>query len=105
MPDVALVDEVVDSVVEDVVDLIVVEEVVEDTGLEEVDLVVQPDVGVAYSVPSVTTDTEVTAPSTEPFVHTDGGFPRELIDRSVITEYVDHGRKDERLGNKSWWWC
>lgn len=28
--------------------------------------------------------------STEPFVHTDGEFPKGPIDRLVVTEYVDH---------------
>lgn len=82
-----MVDSMVDLVVEEVIDPVVV---VEEVGLKEVARVVHPYVNVADSVPSVTTDTEVTTPSTEPSVHTDGGFPGGLIDQSVLIEYADH---------------
>lgn len=51
---------------------------------------VQPNVVVVDPVPFVTTDTEVTAPSTEPSMHTDGGFPGGPIDQSVFNEFADH---------------
>lgn len=70
--DVVVVDGVDDSVVEEVAYLVVV---VEDVGLDEVARVVQLDADVVDLVSSVTADMEVTAPSTEPFMHTDGGFP------------------------------
>lgn len=98
-----VVREVVEEVVEEVaaeVDVEVVgvatEEVVgagEVAGVvvDEVDVeVVQLYAIVVDSVPSVTTDTEVTTPSTNPFVHTDRGFPGGPIDRSVLTKYVGH---------------
>lgn len=58
---------------------------------------VRPDAHVAnevaatYPVPSATADTYVTTLSTKPFGHTDGAFPGEPIDRSVLIEYADHG--------------
>lgn len=57
--------------------------------VDEVDVeVVHSDV--VDSVLFVTTDTDITAPSTEPSVHIDRGFPRGLVDWSVFTEYADH---------------
>ena len=81
----------VDQVVEEVTYLVVmVEEVVEETSLKEVARVVQSYVVVVDSLPSVTADTEVTTPSIESSVYTDGGFPGGPIDRSVLIVYVDH---------------
>lgn len=90
MPNVVVADEVVDSVVKEVADPVVVEEVVYEAGLEEVARMVQPDADIVDSVSSVTVDTEVTTPSTEPSVHIDGGFPEGSIDRPMLTEYADH---------------
>lgn len=73
--------------VEEVVDPIVV---VEEAGSGEVARVVQSYAHVADSVPSVTADMEVTTPSTKPYVHTEGGFPRGSIGQLVLTEYADH---------------
>lgn len=53
-------------------------------------LVVYPDVDVIDPIPSVIVDTKVTTPSTEPFVHTEGGFLGGPVDRSVLTEYANH---------------
>ncbi|CAL5192836.1 unnamed protein product [Lathyrus oleraceus] len=85
---VVFADGVVDSVVEEVANSVVV--VVEKARLEEVARVIQPNVNVIDLVPSVTADTELTVPSIESYVHTDGGFPKGSIDRSVLTEYPHH---------------
>lgn len=78
-------DEVADKVVQPYV-VVADEEVVEEVVVE----MVQSDVVFVDLIPSVTTDTKVTAHSTEPYVHTDGGFPRGPIDRSLLTKYVNH---------------
>lgn len=83
-------DEVADEVVHPD-DVVANKEVDEEVIVNEVVAkVVQLNVVVVDSVPSITADTEVTTPSIEAFVHTDGGFSREPIDWSVLTEYDDH---------------
>lgn len=57
--------------------------------VDEVDTqVVHPDVVVVDLVPFVTADTKVTTYSTEPSMHTGGGFPRGPIDWSMLIEYA-----------------
>lgn len=55
-----------------------------------VDLVVHPDVVVIYLISFVIADIEVTTPSTEPYVHIDGGLLEGLVDRKLLIEYADH---------------
>lgn len=55
-----------------------------------VDLVVHPDVVVIYLISSVIADIEVTNPSTESYVHIDGGLLEGLVDRKLLIEYADH---------------
>lgn len=74
--DVIIVDGVVVSMVEEVIDLVVV---VEKSGFEEVVLVVQLDVDVVDSVSSVTTNTEVTDSSIDPSVHTEQDSFKDLL--------------------------
>lgn len=72
-----------DEVVTGEVDEKVAEEVAGEVVMEVVGMVVdemdaevvQPDVVVVDPNPSISADTQVTAPSTEPSVHIDGGFP------------------------------
>ncbi|XP_050914695.1 uncharacterized protein LOC127129583 [Lathyrus oleraceus] len=63
--------------------------------IEVANEVVQPDVVVDEVTatnldPSVTRDTEVTVPSMESSLHTNGTFSGRPIDWSIFTEYVDH---------------
>ena len=64
---------------------------------ENVNEVVQPDASVFHEVtatdpvPFAIIDTKVKTPaSTKLTMHTDEAFPRGLIDRSMLTKYVDH---------------
>lgn len=55
------------------------------------DAPVGDEVTATYQVPSITTDIEVTSlASTKSSMHTNGEFSGGFIDRSVLTEYVDH---------------
>lgn len=81
---------IVGEVDEEVTEEVVVDVVAGEVVVDEVDTeMVHPNIVVVDLISYVTTDTEVTAPSIEPFVHTDYGFSRGSIDRSMLIEYVD----------------